>query len=288
MPDIGDQVTATLTVSPYGVSTDADLTVRAPNGTVTTPAATTADGGETWTATVTYTMAGWWLLEWTITGTGAGTEFERVFVPDSPTAGTPPVYATLEQLKLTLTKDRNALVDREELLNQALLGASRGIDAYCGRRFYRDSAAVARTLQPRLRTVRTGDGDLLLIDDLATTSGLIVEVGSVATGWTAVASYETSPDTALYDGWPVTGLLAAAGTWSPTATSRARITGRWGWPSIPDVVVQATLMQAARLYRRKDSPEGVSGSSEWGLIRVPNMDPDVRALLAPLVRPGVG
>jgi hypothetical protein len=292
MPDIGDSAIATLTVTPFGPSTTAALSVAAPDGTTTAPTATTADSGATWTATVSYTMAGWWLLTWTVTGTGAGKEFQRVFVPTTSTAGGPPVYATLEQLKTAIAGNTvagvNALADRDPALQQALLGASRGIDAYCGRRFYRDTAVVARTVNPRHRVVCTDDGDVLLLDDIATITALVVETGSSTAGWTALTAYETYPDTALYDGWPITGLLARPGVWNRAQYGRVRITATWGWPSIPDIVVQAALMQAARLYKRKDSPEGVSGSADWGLVRVPNMDPDVRALLSTLVVPAVG
>jgi hypothetical protein len=52
--------------------------------------------------------------------------------------------------------------------------------------------------------------------------------------------------------------------------------------------VQATLIQAARLYRRKDSPEGVTGSAEWGVVRLPRIDPDVSALIKDLTLPGIG
>lgn len=292
MPEIGDSATATLTVSPFGVSTAATLAVSAPDGTTSAPTAATTDSGATWTATVSYTMAGWWLLTWTVTGTGAGREDQRVFVPVATPVGGPPVYATLEQLKQAIAGNSvagaAAMSDRDSALLQALRGASRGIDAYCGRRFYRDVTPVARTINPRRRVVRTDDGDLLLLDDIATTTALVVETGSATAGWTAVTAYETYPDTALYDGWPITGLLALPGTWNRIQYGRVRITATWGWPSIPDIVVQATLMQAARLYKRKDSPDGVAGSAEWGVVRVPNMDPDVRALLSTLVVPGVG
>jgi hypothetical protein len=64
---------------------------------------------------------------------------------------------------------------------------------------------------------------------------------------------------------------------------RVRVTARWGWPSVPDGVAQAAALLAARLYRRKDSPEGVLGSSEWGAVRVARFDPDVEGLIAPYI-----
>src|SRR5690606_24816263 len=84
MPDVGDLVTAQLVVAPYDATTQAALSVTAPDGTVTTPVATTADGGQTWTAPLTYTAAGVWRLSWAVSGTGASVEHELVSVAPTP------------------------------------------------------------------------------------------------------------------------------------------------------------------------------------------------------------
>jgi hypothetical protein len=65
-----------------------------------------------------------------------------------------------------------------------------------------------------------------------------------------------------------------------------RITARWGWPSIPAEVEMATRLLAARLYKRKDSPQGVIASADWGAVRVSKTDPDVYALIHHLSIPG--
>lgn len=99
MPDVGDMVTAQLTVSPYDGTTQATLAVTAPDGAVSHPVATTVDGGQTWTAPLTYTMAGVWRLSWTVTGTGASVEHELVSVAPTPGTGLAGrVYATTTQL----------------------------------------------------------------------------------------------------------------------------------------------------------------------------------------------
>lgn len=49
----------------------------------------------------------------------------------------------------------------------------------------------------------------------------------------------------------------------------------------PDNVRVACLMHAARLYKRKASPEGVAGFGEFGAVRVTKLDPDVERLVAP-------
>ena len=51
---------------------------------------------------------------------------------------------------------------------------------------------------------------------------------------------------------------------------------------IPAAVKLATIMLAARLARRAQTPDGIAGTSEiTGLIRTSSMDPDIEALLAP-------
>lgn len=84
MPDVGDLVTARLTVDPFDGTTAATLLVTRPDGSTVSPVVTGADGGATWTAPVTYTLAGIWRLSWTVTGTGAGVEHEPVSVAPAP------------------------------------------------------------------------------------------------------------------------------------------------------------------------------------------------------------
>jgi hypothetical protein len=145
---------------------------------------------------------------------------------------------------------------------------------------------VQRTFNPRGRIVREDDGDLFLVDDIGSVTGLVVETGSGAS-FTAVTGYETSPDNALADGKPITGLLRPLGTWG-IATTRLRVTAKFGWPAVPDDIAEAALIQASRLYKRKDSPEGIIGSAEWGVRNLSRRDPDVWALIEPYILPGFG
>lgn len=49
---------------------------------------------------------------------------------------------------------------------------------------------------------------------------------------------------------------------------------------IPDAVHLAALMYASKLYRRKDSPDGVAGTNDFaGVIRTSRLDPDAEKLL---------
>lgn len=193
-------------------------------------------------------------------------------------------YSDLATLKLQLGVTDTA---RDTLLTSALASASRAIDQMTGRRFYLDAVAVQRTYNPYGRVVCDAAGEVLLVDDIGSVTGLVVETGPASGPWTAVTDYETTPDNALARGRPVTGLLRTAGTWV-SGTSRVRVTALWGWPAVPDEIVQATIIQASRLFKRKDSPEGVTGSAEWGVVRLSRVDPDVHALVQHYVLPGFG
>ena len=92
---VGDVERPTLVVSSFDETTSVALKVTAPDGTVTTPSVTSEDdtpeeGEQTWTAApVTYDQAGTWVLQWTVTGTGEDTVYQRVYVVPSPVAGGP-------------------------------------------------------------------------------------------------------------------------------------------------------------------------------------------------------
>ncbi|MDX3024068.1 phage gp6-like head-tail connector protein [Streptomyces acidiscabies] len=196
---------------------------------------------------------------------------------------TPPVYGSRAALKLRLAipaDDDTA----DALLDSALSASSRGIEKSTGRRFWLDPTPVQRLYRTAGRIVRKADGDLLLVDDIGDVGGLVVETGS-GTSWSAITGYETQPDNAIADGRPVTGLLRTSGSW---ATARVRVTTRFGWPAEPEDVTEAALIQATRLYKRKDSPEGIIGSAEWGVRNLSRRDPDVWALIEPYILPGFG
>ncbi|MET9411275.1 phage gp6-like head-tail connector protein [Streptomyces sp. NPDC002935] len=173
---------------------------------------------------------------------------------------------------------------RDGQLDRALAAASRSIDKTCGRRFWLDAAPVQRTYRTQGRIVCDNDGELLLVDDIGSIEGMVVEAGS-GSSFTVVTDYETSPDNAFADGVAITGLRRVNGTWG---TARVRIATKFGWPAFPDDIVEATYIQASRLFKRKDSPEGIIGSAEWGVRNLSRRDPDVWALIEPFLLTGFG
>lgn len=193
------------------------------------------------------------------------------------------LYITLELLKasIKITAD-----DRDDLLTQALTTASRQIDSWTGRLpdgFTLASSATARAFDVEGRTVSRRDGRvLLLVDEIGSTTDLTVEIGGGAT-WTTVTDYRVDPVNALTYSRPITG-LTGMGWW--VGTDQVRITAQWGWPATPQEISQACLIQAQRLYSRKDSPDGIRGGGDFGAIRLARMDPDVRELLGPFMLAG--
>jgi hypothetical protein len=67
------------------------------------------------------------------------------------------------------------------------------------------------------------------------------------------------------------------------------ITGTWGWTAPPADVKRATLIMAARIFKRsREAPLGVVGFDLEGVsVRLPSVDPDVRTLLQPYTRSGM-
>ena len=60
---------------------------------------------------------------------------------------------------------------------------------------------------------------------------------------------------------------------------QVEVTARWGWPTVPDDINQATLILSADLYKRKDSIGGVLGLSELGAIRMSPLGRDITAMV---------
>ena len=193
-------------------------------------------------------------------------------------------YATVDQLRAELGDDGGAL--STALLEKAINATSRAVDRWTGRRFWADTDPVARTY-------RAEDACRLVVDDISTTTGLLVATGTdgtFGTSWTLGGDFELEPENADADGgayawWE----LVAVGSLSfPCARRRSvQVTARFGWSAVPDQVVEATILRAVAIFKRKESPYGVADFGEFGPVRITRKDPDVMDLLSPFQRPMV-
>lgn len=259
------------------------LTVTDPDGATTTPAVTTTTAG-VYDVRVPVTVAGTWVYAWTVTGTIPDDVVPGWFQAGDPA---PPLYVPLDAFRGSLDK-ADTDTARDGYLLMCLEAASRGVEDHCGgRQFWRDRTATARTFRTRGRVdTSDSDGELLLVDDIAAATGLLVEARTGTGPWTTVTDVDLEPDNALARRRPVTGLRRFGGRWSQHR--QVRVTAVWGWPVVPAGVVQATQIQAARLAKRRTSPEGISGNAEWGPVRLSRIDPDVQELLRDYVLITIG
>ena len=186
-------------------------------------------------------------------------------------------YCTLNELKEILR-----ILDTvdDELLEARINEASRVIDQHCNRRFYADSTASARLFT-------SIDGNTIFVDDISSTTGLVVKSDSAGDGTyattVAAADFQAEPLNAIVKGNPITSIAARlAGAFSMAAVpAGCQVTAKWGWPAVPDPVHSACLILAGRLVKRGDSLLGVAGFGELGAITVRAIDPDVERMLRP-------
>lgn len=186
-------------------------------------------------------------------------------------------YIGLSDLKAYLKIDDS--VD-DQILEQIIEGASRTIDRIANRRFYLDTVATARTYRP-------ANTERVQVDDIGSTTGLVVKTSPDSTGTyqttlTLNQDYIVEPTNAAANGRPYTSLTIVGSNGFSLPVSnwpQVQVTAKWGWPSVPDDVVEATFILCADLYKRRDSVGGVLGLSELGAIRMSPLGRDIAAMV---------
>jgi hypothetical protein len=165
----------------------------------------------------------------------------------------------------------------DSLLELAVESASRMVDSYTQRYFY-NAGTATRLFAPQ-------DSYVAEIDDLITLTTLQTSDGdNFGTTW-AAKDYQLEPLNGNVDGLtghPATRIRAVDDFIFNVLDGEAtvRVVGVWGWSAVPIAVKQATVIQAARIFKRNDSPLGIAGFGEMGAVRVGvQLDPDVKHLI---------
>jgi len=200
-------------------------------------------------------------------------------------------YCSVDDVRAQLGDDAQRL--DQALLERAVNAASRQVDKYCARRFWRDAAVTTRVY-------RATDSRSVWTDDISTTTGLVVASdpggdGTYETAWTLGTDYAVEPlsGDAVASGDTVTPYafwrLSGVGTRvlfprSSVGFPAVQVTARFGWSAIPDDVAMATILKATALYKRKDAPFGVAGFGDFGAVKISRSDPDVADLLRGYVK----
>jgi hypothetical protein len=187
-------------------------------------------------------------------------------------------YCTLSDLKTSLAIED---IQDDTGLEAAILTASRMIDDYTGRFFYRDGTTAA----PVTRYYTPDSWYITNLDDFVSLNQIALDDDFDQTYTTILAAsdYLIDPVNNARRGWPYTRITAIDRYIFPYAYPQSvRVQAVWGWPSIPAEIAMATKIQASRLFIRRQSPFGIAGTPELGTVRLTSrLDPDVEALIRP-------
>jgi hypothetical protein len=187
-------------------------------------------------------------------------------------------YCTLSDLKTSLAIED---IQDDTGLEAAILTASRMIDDYTGRFFYRDGTTAA----PVTRYYTPDSWYTTNLDDFVSLNQIALDDDFDQTYTTILAAsdYLIDPVNNARRGWPYTRITAIDRYIFPYAYPQSvRVQAVWGWPSIPAEIAMATKIQASRLFIRRQSPFGIAGTPELGTVRLSSrLDPDVEALIRP-------
>jgi hypothetical protein len=197
-------------------------------------------------------------------------------------------YATLADVKLAARIPTSDTID-DALLELSIESASREIDSYTERVFF-SSSPQSRVYVPRSSTICETD-DIVSLTTLKVSTG----ADGVFDETLTAPDFQLEPLNGIAGGitTPFTQVRAVGDFFFPVYQPRnipsgratVQITGVFGFASIPIAIRQATVLASLRAYKRYESPTGVLGFSDTGVVRVgTRLDPDVQRLIDPYRR----
>jgi hypothetical protein len=193
-------------------------------------------------------------------------------------------YCTLQEVKSALRLSDS--ID-DTLIENSIESASRRIDGYCGRFFYKTSALAVPLF--------AHDAYRLMTSDISSTTGLIVKLdddgdGTFETTLTLNTDYIVEPTDYQILGRPIRTLTMIGGYTFPMfyipSACGVQVTALWGWNAVPDDVREACVLLSIRQFARYNAALGVMAFADMA-ITVRAVDPDVRDLLQPYKLLGV-
>jgi hypothetical protein len=200
-------------------------------------------------------------------------------------------YCTLVQVKTALRIPVEDTRD-DERIELAISAATQAIEDYC------DRSLIAAGTATAVRTFVPDSDRICTIDDLGSVTSLVIKTDGSGdatwdTTWTST-DYQLEPvaNRRGQQSLPYTRIRAIGDFLFPLLPSRqypgqatVQVTGRWGWPTQPDVVTKAAVLQSVRFFKRDEAPFGVTGFGDVGVMRITrSLDPDVQAHLDPFRR----
>lgn len=192
-----------------------------------------------------------------------------------------PVYTDVDTLKDFLQLKTSGTT-YDDLLTADIAAAAGWINERANRRFDKDADAN------QVRKFLPENPGYCIIDDLVEFTSLVAQ-DSV---WELDRDFYLEPINAAADGRPYTGIRTIARPFIFTKAQipsgwagfdgRVTVTGRFGWPAVPDQIVKANVLQAARYFHRRMAPLGViTVGADNPAFRMAGGDADVAALVDP-------
>ena len=188
-------------------------------------------------------------------------------------------YATLAQFKAAVGITDNT---DDAALQNVLDATDTLIDLYCDRK-----TGFGTATETRYYTAE--DYEYVLTDDLVSVTTLQTDDdanGTYETTWTSGTDYVLAPRNAALDGFPYTEIDTSV-TWPRNFPKDVylgvKVTGVFGFPSVPAAVVQAEIIQAGAVWNSRTAPFGVIGSADLGgILRMSRaLHPEAALILEP-------
>jgi len=190
-------------------------------------------------------------------------------------------YVSRNDVKNALGLGTAAMTPEDDEIDQVVNSVSRAIDDACGRFFYSAAGTVLYTAEDFL---------YLPIDDFSAITAVVIDEQNTGTpNVTLTTGTDYRPEgTSAIPGFPYTAIrITSFGTKTlPVGvTEGVSVRGTRGFAAVPQPIVAATLLQCVRTHARRNSPYGVAGSPDGGIIRLlSRLDPDVELMIRPYRR----
>lgn len=193
-------------------------------------------------------------------------------------------YATLSQFKAAV-----GITDSTDdaALQNVLDATDTLIDLYCDRKTGFGTASETRYYTAE-------DYQYVLTDDLVSVTTLQTDDdanGTYETTWTSGTDYVLAPRNAALDGFPYTEIDTSV-TWPRNFPKDVylgvKVTGVFGFPSVPSAVTQAEIIQANAVWSSRTAAFGVIGSADLGgILRMSRaLHPEAALILEPYRKRG--
>ena len=206
-------------------------------------------------------------------------------------------YCGLEEFKSRNSILASSTADDYEI-SMAIQAATGWINRYCGTHFFRvfepRTFPITNLYYLPIDQIVPGSISSFLLDDDG--DGIFETVWTEGVNFQVYREGDTYNQTyagikrpfdyvkAILSPPPGSGGQFFPFVWPFSHDDRVKITGTWGWPQIPEEVTQACLIMSSQLFREKDSPWGVAGMGDMGVIRT-SQSPYLVELLRPFINP---